>query len=317
MYPHRFVSMLAIVGTCTIVGCGSGSPSGNAAGGDTGRIELPLRTNVGTVVYELRNATFDITGPIGMTLSSDDVPEADAIEQVLPAGEYLAMLQPDWALLSLEDDQSTEVSAVLVTENPAPFSISAGSVTQVLFGFELEGEDVAIGAGTVQVGIDVSVRQAESVIFTEMMLNPAQLADSEGEWFEVQNVGQDAVNLGGCIVTRDASQFEISAELEIEPGGVLTFANGQAPGFSPDYVYSGLTLPNTAVFSLNLTCNGELLDTVTVDPGAWPGGAGMAASLSAAAVTAQANDDPANWCAAVAPYAIDLGSPGSMNPVCN
>ena len=50
MYPHRFVSMLAIVGTCTIVGCGSGSPSGNAAGGDTGRIELPLRTNVGTVV---------------------------------------------------------------------------------------------------------------------------------------------------------------------------------------------------------------------------------------------------------------------------
>jgi hypothetical protein len=316
MYPHHRVKMVSVTAIGLLVGCGSAVPDDAAGSSHTGRVELALRTDVGTAAYELRNATFDITGPIGMALSSEDAPDASVIEQPLPVGDYLVTLAPDWTLYLVDSGQSTEVEAALVTENPAVFSILADTVTQVAFGFEIAEGSVELGSGTVQIGIDVSLRQAESVMFTEMMANPALLADSEGEWFELQNTGQAAVDLNGCIVTRDTNQFTIDAGLEIEPGEVLTFANGESPGFSSDYVYSGLTLPNTAVFVLSLTCNGELLDTLTVDPSAWPGAAGIAASLSAAATTAQSNDDPANWCAATTPYATDSGSPGSVNPDC-
>jgi hypothetical protein len=115
MYPHHRVKMVVVTAIGLVVGCGSGSPDGAAGSSDTGRVKLALRTNVGTVAYELRDAIFDITGPIGMALSSEDAPDASVIEQPLPIGDYLVTLAPDWTLYSVDSDQSTEVEAMLVT----------------------------------------------------------------------------------------------------------------------------------------------------------------------------------------------------------
>ena len=311
MLSHRFV-ILAVVGAGVVLGC-SDPPLHRA---NTGRVELALRTSVGEVSYELRDASFEITGPVNVARSSQEAPEATVIEQELPVGEYLAELLPAWRLFLVSSEQSTEVAATLVTENPVSFSISAGATTEVSYGFEIGAARAELGTGVVQIGIDVTQRQAESVVFTELMYNPAELADSAGEWFELQNAGPAAVDLNGCIVQRDTTQLTVSQPLELAPGQVVTFANGDAPGFVPDYEYSSLTLPNSTVFTLSLHCAGELLDTITVDPAAWPGGAGIATSLSATSTSATANDDPASWCAATDPYNTDLGTPGSANPEC-
>jgi hypothetical protein len=311
MHPHRLI-MLAGVGAGVVLGC-SGPRQDRA---DTGHLTLALRTGVGDELYELRDATFDITGPMNVVRSSQEAPDATAIEQELPVGEYSAELQPEWRLFLVGSEQNTELAATLLTENPVPFSISAGATTEVSYGFEINASRPELGAGVLQIGIDVIQRQAESVVFTELMYNPAELADSAGEWFELENTGEAAIELNGCVVERDGTQLTVNRSLELAPGQVVTFANGDAPGFVPDYVYSGLTLPNSAEFRLSLHCGGELLDTIAVDPGTWPGGAGISTSLSAAATSATANDDSASWCAATAPYNTDLGTPGSANPVC-
>ena len=47
-------------------------------------------------------------------------------------------------------------------------------------------------------------------------------------------------------------------------------------------------------------------------------GTGVATSLSATALTHTQNDNPLNWCPAVAAYGDgDLGTPGLANPTCN
>jgi hypothetical protein len=316
------IIMVMFTATLTFTAACAGPPDAHTR---TGRAEFALRSTVGDVTYELRNATFSITGATELELSSEDAPEAAVLEQELPVGEYSAELGPDWHLFEVADGEENELDAVLVSENPAAFSITEQATTEVVYRFSIDGSDVTLASGVLRVGIDVAVTPGEtdagsgtteSVIFTELMRDPSALADTAGEWFELQNVGTESVDLAGCVVARDSTELTISEPLELEPGAVVTFARSANPGFVPNVVYSSLSLPNSASFVLSLSCKGELMDSITVDPATWPDGAGVAASLSASSMTAADNDDPAAWCAASTPYQTDLGTPGSQNPAC-
>ncbi len=283
---------------------------------DFGELSLALRTTVQGEAYELSNASFLITGTADVALQTDETNEGETLESELPVGEYSLELQEGWQLLRLSADGAEPLTATLVSANPQPFTIADGETTSVSYRFEFDGEELELGTGFVSITIDVAEATVRSVIFSELMSNPAELADSSGEWLELYNSGDDPVDLEGCFVERDSTSFEIAEPLTIESGQSLTLANSDAPGFTPDYVYSGVTLPNSAVFTLNLRCSDELLDSVVVDPSTWPGGAGIAVSLSSNASDEVSNDDPANWCDAASPYSTDLGSPGEPNPVC-
>ena len=282
---------------------------------EPGEVRLPLRTTTGATTYELRDASFAITGPIDVTLSSEDAPEALLLEQTLPAGDYLVALQPDWRLFDVSGDSPVELSAALVSENPIPFSIQPQTVTQVRYQFEIDDAAGDPGSGALEIAMAVNVSQSGPWVFTELMCNPAELADSAGEWLELQNTSEETLDLEGCILERDASRTTIDGSLEVAPGGVVTLANAQAPGFEPDYVYSSIILPNSALFELSLRCDGVLVDRVVVDPSTM-GGAGIAASLSSGATSVSQNDIAAHWCDATAAYTSDLGTPGSVNPSC-
>ena len=291
-----------------------------------GEVEFALHSIVGDVTYELRNATFAITGAAELELSSEDAPESAVLEQELPVGDYVAELGAGWHLFEVVDGEDTELDAVLASDNPVEFSISEQATTEVVYQFGIDGTNVALASGTLRIGIEVAIAKdaaddgqgsGESVIFTELMRDPAALADTAGEWFELQNVGADAVDLSGCIIARDATELTVSESLELEPGEVITFARSESPGFVPDVVQSKINLPNSASFVLSLSCDGELMDSITVDSATWPDGPGVAASLSASSLSAADNDDPAAWCAASAPYQTDLGTPGDHNPACS
>jgi hypothetical protein len=219
-------------------------------------------------------------------------------------------------LFEVGSTEAVPLLAVLTSENPVSFTISSARVTPVEFAFTVIEEPAASGSGTVQVEIDITRPLSRALLFSEIMSNPAALSDSSGEWFEILNAGSEPADLSGCTIRRDTSEVNIDASLTVAPGDAVVLSNGATPGFSPDWVYSGLTLPNSAVFVLELTCGTELLDTVSVDPGTWPGGNGVAASLSGAVQSAADNDASSAWCDASSTYSADFGSPGSPNPAC-
>jgi Lamin Tail Domain len=280
-----------------------------------GQVEFALTNTIDGTSYELRDAVFEISGGEPVTLSSEDVEPTAPLVRELPAGDYSVLLAPGWRLV--EPGSEGALDATLISDNPLPFTVVAGETTPLQFRFSLvEASAPGAPSGQVEVSIDVVKQQARALIFSELMSNPAALADTAGEWLELSNVGNEPVALSGCKLLRDGKGHTFASDLVVEPGQIVTLANGETPGFTPSLVYSGVTLPNSAVFVLELQCQGVALDQLTVDPSTWPGGNGVAASLSGAVNSAGGNDDPAVWCDATASYGSDLGTPGAPNPNC-
>jgi hypothetical protein len=124
------------------------------------------------------------------------------------------------------------------------------------------------------------------------------------------------MDLGGCELRRDDQKLPLEEGFSIAAGAYLTLANGEMPGFQPDVLYRGITLPNTGAFVLALACGSQLLDQVTIDSAASPNKAGHSLSLSSSALDPGANDRPENWCDGVSAYNGDFGTPGEDNPAC-
>lgn len=292
-------------------------PDPYPAAPETGTLTLNLRSDLNGTTFELRGATFEVIGENSLSIATDELPGASRIERELPAGDYGIELLPGWRLFEVGGVEDVEVSARLLTENPGAFSVTPAEVTPLSYRFEVSRGTLELAPGALAIEIDVQRSLQRAVVFNELMLNPAVLADTQGEWIELFNVGADPIDLNGCTLQRDATQITIAGALVIAPGGVVTLSNGSAPGFVPDYTYSRLTLPNSATFVLSLSCGDELLDSLTFDPKTFPAGNGIAASLSPAHATPDANDRSESWCNATTPYNGDLGTPGASNPSCS
>jgi len=85
------------------------------------------------------------------------------------------------------------------------------------------------------------------LLISEIMANPAGIADTRGEWFELYNPTIEPINLRGIDLGDDGSnRHRFDTDLLILPGEFLTLARSATPGFEPDYVYNGFTLSNSA-----------------------------------------------------------------------
>jgi hypothetical protein len=84
---------------------------------------------------------------------------------------------------------------------------------------------------------------------TEYLANPAGVADTAGEYFEIYNRRNTAVDLAGLVVRDDGSnQFSIDGLL-IGPGAFAVLGNGDgsALGFTVDYNYgTAMSLTNSS-----------------------------------------------------------------------
>lgn len=88
------------------------------------------------------------------------------------------------------------------------------------------------------------------LLISEIMVNPASVSDTRGEWFELYNPTATQINLLDITIGDDGGDsHRIETDLLILPGHFLTLArNGDAAvngGFSPDYVYDDFTLSNS------------------------------------------------------------------------
>ncbi|MDP6942564.1 MAG: lamin tail domain-containing protein [Myxococcota bacterium] len=162
-----------------------------------------------------------------------------------------------------------------------------------------------------------------ALVITEIMKDPDAVTDSQGEWIELVNVSDAAIELNGMVL-RDLG----SDEHVIDPTEILSVAPGQyvvlgvtgdlGVGLQADYVVSGFYLDNDAD-EVIVEFGDVILDSVVYDETNFADPIGASLQFHGGQEpSAEANDDGGNWCAATTPFGDgDLGSPGEPNPPCD
>ena len=161
------------------------------------------------------------------------------------------------------------------------------------------------------------------VVINEIMMDPAGVADTSGEWFELYNKTARPLDLQGLVV-RTASQFVRVAgsgtRVVVQPGDFFVLCRNGDPAVNgqvvADYTYgSGITLPN-GCGSLSIAefgTNG--MDGTVIDAMQWTSSVGGKSwSLKSQFRNATDNDVAANWYWSSRPYSsTDMGTPGAAN----
>jgi hypothetical protein len=163
------------------------------------------------------------------------------------------------------------------------------------------------------------------LLITEVMIDPAGVADVFGEWIELTSLAAGDLELAGCTLTNGGSQLatlsSTAGATRVSPGARVVLGSSANPvangGVPVDVAYAGLVLSNTAG-AVVLRCDGAEIDRIDYDAAHWVILPGVALSYSASAdQTAGANDDATRWCEATAHYSdSDAGTPGAANPAC-
>ena len=151
-------------------------------------------------------------------------------------------------------------------------------------------------------------RQGELVI-SELMIDPRDRPDSEGEWVELWNRGDAWVDLEGHLLAdAGVDAFELGSVV-VEPGGFVVLCP-EGSGCDGEYVYEtwggGFALSNTEDEVLLLAPDGALLDEVAYGEGFAIVGASVGVDPDEATVSL--NDDLDHWC--------EQDNPGEENDWC-
>ncbi|MEO6571997.1 MAG: lamin tail domain-containing protein, partial [Ilumatobacteraceae bacterium] len=154
-------------------------------------------------------------------------------------------------------------------------------------------------------------------MISELMIDPADVFDSRGEWVELSNVGDQPANLEGWTFTDERREHVVLPDLSIEPGQFVVvtrtadpFVNG---GAEPDWVYGNeIVLYNPSDRLILSDVDGVEQDRVDWYPGSGltvPNGRSLARRPSTMHPGAAAQ-----WCASTTIMVRgDLGSPGAAN----
>jgi hypothetical protein len=165
---------------------------------------------------------------------------------------------------------------------------------------------------------------AGDIIITEIMQNPNQVGDSDGEWFEVYNTTGSAIDLNGWTISDDGSDSHtIASSVVVQPNNFVVLGNNADVstngGLMIQYQYpSNWFLSNGADEVVLTDPAGNVIDFVDYDGGPnFPDPTGASMSLDPSAFDATSNNDGANWCEATSAYGNgDLGTPRMANDAC-
>jgi len=166
------------------------------------------------------------------------------------------------------------------------------------------------------------------IAFTELMINPAEISDAEGEWVELLNLSDDWLTLDAHYLAddnKDSSPIHSETGLAFGPGERLIICasadmdlNGgvECDGlFEYSSFGDGFVLANGGdeVWLLNAT--GEELDRVAYGKDWAASGAAM--GVRSLYATPDGNDNTRKWCAQTSSLAGgDFGTPGVENDDC-
>jgi cysteine-rich repeat protein len=167
---------------------------------------------------------------------------------------------------------------------------------------------------------------AGDIVITEIMKNPAEEFDWDGEWFEVYNpTGMDFELFGLEVSDLGTNSFTIDSSVIVSAGGYAVFSNngdfGSNGGVIVDYEYPGsFALANGDDEIVITNLNGPtIIDEVDYTDAAFPDTEGYSLSLEPGVEDDSVlNDNGDYWCDGSSVInASDFGTPGAQNDSCN
>ncbi|WP_422104219.1 HYR domain-containing protein [Winogradskyella sp.] len=155
------------------------------------------------------------------------------------------------------------------------------------------------------------------VVISEIMQNPSDVGDANGEYFEIYNTENILLNLKGWTISDSGTDtHQITTDLLIEADSFIVLGinddSATNGGVDVDYEYSGITMDNTSDEIILTNGSATEIDRVEYDGGTdWPNPDGAAMIYTGSSL--ENNNSGSLWQAATTAVGIspDLGSPGS------
>ena len=153
------------------------------------------------------------------------------------------------------------------------------------------------------------------IVITEIMVNPASVSDSYGEWFEIMNITDSTISIEGWTLKDNDTDVHLiegpHLETLIGPGQFYVLArNGDETlngGVMPNYTYNGFSLSNTEDELILLDNEGAIVDEIHYT-NEWGFPNGKSKEIHD---TNSDNNLIENWFVSTIPYGSgDYGTPG-------
>ena len=165
------------------------------------------------------------------------------------------------------------------------------------------------------------------LVINEIMADPSAVDDSQGEWFEIFNRSDEAIDINGWTISDSGSDTHTidaaGGSLEVPSEGFVVLGNNAIlatnGGVAVDYGYSAADFTLDSADEIILTdADSTEYDRVAYDGGVtFPDPAGASLNLTPGLARAADNDEGTSWCTAEEPYGDgDLGTPGAANSHC-
>ena len=155
------------------------------------------------------------------------------------------------------------------------------------------------------------------IVINEIMNNPSLYNETNGEWFEIINIGLNTVDLFGFIISdNDLDEHIISEHIIINPNELLVFGSSQNydlnGNIEVDYEYSNFYLSNLFDEIIIKHPSGVVLDEVFYDYNqSFPNSESFSMMLLNPILD---NNFGENWVSSATPIGNgDFGSPGQSN----
>lgn len=293
--------------------------------------------------------TFDVAGPLGPPLVEITAPDDGLV--VLP-GTSITFTGMASDTTTPADDLDFDWSSSLDGELLGAISgdgqsallidtLTIGVHTITLTATDGDGE---IGQDSITVTVEEEPDPVEpepgDLIFSEVMVNPNQAADEDGEWVELYNTSGSTLDIQGYSFHDDGADYWIfDTSITVEPHGFIVLCANPNPSVNggvpcDGWFYrnpmgemppadrghgSGVAIANNDD-ELELTSpDGVDIDVFDYnDTDSDPIEPGMSFGLDPKKMDGVLNDDAANWCVGttVLHGMTDVGTPGQANDPC-
>jgi hypothetical protein len=164
-----------------------------------------------------------------------------------------------------------------------------------------------------------------ALIITEIMYDPYNLTDANGEWFEVYNTTDDTINLYNLVIRKNDTESHIIGNriTLVAPDAYFVLARNNLAVTVGKYIYSGISLNNDgAIISIyNYGTNGSdgtMICSVSYGEDGFPKATGASLCLDPQKLNITDALSGDSWCISKTLFSTgDLGTPGLSNDQCD
>lgn len=275
---------------------------------DSGNPQITFNTN--EIIVEESNLSIPLSIQlINPPLEQNTTVEIQLLESNLTELEY-SISQTQFTFLpngELNQDININLFDDEVYEGSESFTLGLNIIN---------GENVSIGNPGI-FNLKIMEDDFPQIVITEVMINPQNISDANGEWFEIYIENQIPINFKNWIIKdNDTDDFLITENLIIQNNSYAVFGNNSNyssnGGVETDFEYNQINLANGGDELYLISPEGFLADSIWWDGGSqFPFSNGNSMALINPELD---NLNPQNWQESDLVFSSgDYGTPGFEN----